>query len=1107
MHSIRLMGIPGRQQRPWLFSQIAESRRQGRPVVLFVPEQYTLQAERDLMTGLGLKGLLNLDVVSPTKLKVLVAERAGSSGRKPLDEAGRAMALHQALHECSASLTYYQRLGDLYGAVPRMDRTLAELREENLTPESLEALASQARSGAQRAKYQDLSRIWRSYDALLQDRFDDPALFWQDMCARLKESGLWQGADLYIYGFDTLRPDLRQLTLAAAEICASITVLLTMTDASSPSARVFRVQRDSALALSAALEEKGYPCSLEFLPPGPAQEIPLAFLEQYLFSENDARFPGNPTPSLSLHAAANPTAEALSILERLRAWREAGIPWNRMAIALPRSYGSTDTLLAALRRHGVPFFFSQKQDLSRHGVSRLLSSALDCVAQGLQTDALLEIATCGFGSLSREEGAQLMEYVQSWGIDRGRWRKPFTRGENAEEMEALRKRLLAPLDHLHDALRAASSAEKSAEALYRFLQEEQIYPQLEARQQRLLAEEQFAEAIVDRQVWALLMNLLDQLHALLGSRRASLKEIALLMQGALERATLSALPEREEGVAIGEIGHMLPGRTEALILPGMNDGALSAKNDSLLSDPERHALEEKEGRVIGLDQARMSMIVRSDYLRTMSLPEKQLWVSFCLRDEGGAALLPGEPVSELRRLFPALREEGGLSQPEVFFAPETPALALEGLGPLLREIRAGDQPDLPLPWQEALRGLLTQEAYSPAAQALLRRMLQKAPPRSLPPQVALRLFHGDRVSISRLECYAACPHQFFLRYGIKPLLPRGFEFTAGDAGNFFHQALQEYTDAAIQDPSWPRLSEERIDQLMDEILNHLTEAWLESPLEADALGRWQGEEYLRRARHAASVLTKYAANGDFQILGTEIEFGAPGSPPPLILSLPSGERVALQGKIDRLDLYRGPEGDYLRIVDLKSSEKKLEPARMDSGEQLQLMIYLLSALRHRPGALPAGALYFPIRDQEVEADSPKSAEAQRLKNVQFKGVALADENVLRAMDRDISPFSLPKVFNQDGSISKTASWALSPEILDQLMAAAAAKAAELCVRIRAGEIPISPSVSETRSPCSFCEFKEICPRRKADERPLLQGMGFEEVGKSAEKLPLRESEK
>ena len=181
---------------------------------------------------------------------------------------------------------------------------------------------------------------------------------------------------------------------------------------------------------------------------------------------------------------------------------------------------------------------------------------------------------------------------------------------------------------------------------------------------------------------------------------------------------------------------------------------------------------------------------------------------------------------------------------------------------------------------------------------------------------------------------------------------------------------------------------------------------------------------------------------------------------------------------------------------------------MLTGEQLQLMIYLRAALRNEPGARPAGALYFPIQDAEVPAKDPEEAETLRLKELQLRGVVSREEDVLHAMDRDLSPFSLPKVLNQDGSLSKSARWVLEEKTLLALTDAAVRRAAALCEQIRSGVIPASPSVESDRSSaCTFCEFSALCPKRKEDERPLPKGITFADAAAEEANNPLRNPEK
>jgi len=1094
MAEVEIYGGHGGVLRLKLFEQIAQSRQSARPVVLFVPEQYTLQAERDLISELCLPGLLNLDVISPTKLRTLVRENCGSSGLRMLDSAGRAMALHQALQSCDDQLDYYRRLGSLFGAVPRMERTLSEMREEGLDPSALQSLADDS-DGAQKAKYQDMSIIWRAYDALLADRFDDPDSQWEDVCARLAASALWQGVDLYIYGFDTIRADLRLLIRSVASRCAAVRVLITMTKDDSDTARVFSVQRDSADRLMTELESDGGSSVLYDLDSArPDIPAPLRHLDLRLFADGNAQYNEDPDPYISVHAASHPSAQSAAIVSVLRAWHEEGIAWNRMAIALPGSMISAPgAFLSVLRENGIPFFFSQKDAVARHGVTRLLRGALTCVSGAWSTDAVMDIARSGFSSLTREEAARLERYGRLHGIERGKWNKPFKYGDDVDEMESLRSRLLAPVTSLHAALRAARTSDASITAVLDFLRAENVYARLISRQDDLMDRGLYAEAVIDRQVWNLLMNILDQLHALLGDRRATLSEMALLLSGALERGQLSPIPESEEGVAIGEIGHMLPGATDALILPGMNDGVMTSGDGSLLSDPERRALNERTGKKIGLTQRQMAALVRSDYYRTMTLPSRHLFVSYCLRDESGSALLPGEPVTELRRLFPHLRESGGVlnTLPDV---PVSPAIAMEGLGPMLREVRDGRLEDLPPAWATALRALSRDPSTAPAVWDLIARLRGLRPLQAVRPDTAIRLFHGDRVSISRLECFASCPYKHFMRYGLRPDTTDTFAYSSADAGTFFHAALQEYTDEVSRTPGWPDqpLSQDQMDDIMDRVLAKLTAEWENTPLCADAVGAWHGEEYTRRAKHAASVLTRFAENSDFRITGTELSFGTTGGMPPVVLTLPDQTKIALRGQIDRLDRFTGPDGDYLRIVDLKSSTKKLIPAKMETGEQLQLMIYLRAAMTANPGTLPAGAFYFPVIDNEVSSATPEKAEEDRLKEVRFSGVALADENVLSAMDR-LSPFSMQEFMTSKGLSTKD--WLMQDADLRRLTEAAVSKATEICQKIRSGEISASPSVeSDDRSACTYCEYAPICHHLPADERPLPPVKKFTEVG-------------
>ena len=1076
-----------------------ESRKAGRRFILYVPEQYTLQAERDLILGLNLPGLLEIQVISPRKLKQQVREQTGTGVKPPLNEMGRAMAVHRVMTEKEDDLQYYREMTDLPGAVKRVGQALDELRESEITPEELEEYASGASTGAARAKLADLKTIWDGYLELITEQFDDEKTVWTDTVNRLERSGMWDRADLAVYGFDTIRPDLRELIACMCARVNSVSVFLVMDTENAPDGRIFIQQRESVRLLSIALEQSGF-LTEEQYPKGRREGCaePLVWLDRNLFALNPETQAGDPGDALTLYAGSTPWDETEMIAATLRRWHEEGIPWSEMAVALPSGAAAAGMLRAGLKINGIPYVWQQKERTVDHPVCRMLLGALSYISDGYRTGQVITIARSGFCVLSEEEGLQLEDYAKAHGVDGKRWQRPFTAGENAGEAEALRLRLVTPMEKLRRALKEARSAAESAEAVVTFLEEEQVWNRLQEEEEALLQHEMYREAVINRQVWKLVTDLLEQLWMLMGTRRAAIRDLKQMLESALTPATLAALPEQENGVIVGEVGHLLAGSIDALILPRAQDGMLTVPESGWLSDPERRKLEESTGKTIGISREMGCLIRKYDFYRTLTLPRKKLMISWSLRAEDSGALQPDGLITQMKELFPDLREKGGMQEAERQAEPVTPRAALDGLGQWLKEMKSGAVRELPRDWETALVALLHSEHYGQAARQMLTEILPAEEMRKLEKETARRLFMTDRLSVSRLEQFASCPYRHFIDYGLRPVKQEDFTFENSDAGTFFHAALDQYMKRACRDERWPHFTPEQVEDYMDAICAELTEEWDDSPLREDAVGEWTGEGYLRRVHRAAQVLTRFAMNSEFRTIATEQTFGGTeDSLPPIVMTLADGSQAAIRGTIDRIDTWENGEGVWLRIVDNKSREKKLDPGRMDTGEQLQLMIYLKAATDAMPRTRLAGAMYFPVVDKEVDTavDDPEEIESDRLSTMRMKGLVTAREDVVRAMDRDITPYSVDKVFNKDGSVAKSASWAVEEETLRALMNAAVEKAGELCGRMRDGEIEALPGEDSIGSVCRYCEYRAICRAGTKKEHTAPSAVTYQDIAR------------
>ncbi|MBP5726309.1 MAG: hypothetical protein J6Y48_04460 [Clostridia bacterium] len=577
MSGVKIIGDRNGRVWPLVLRDAAESRKAGRRLILYVPEQYTLQAERDIITGLKLPGLLDIQVISPRKLKQQVREQSGTATRQPLNEMGRAMAVHRVMTEQEENLSYYRNMTELSGAVTRVSGALDELMESDIEPGELEEYAAGTVTGAERAKLSDLKILWDGYTALVSEQFDDEKAIWTDAVTRLEKSGLWKGADLAVYGFDAIRPDLRELIVRICRQVNSVSVYLVLDEKKAPDGRIFIQQHESLDQLAAALEEARtvaeeiYPHS-ERTGCAPA----LAFLDRNLFALNPEVWTGDTDGALKLYAGSSPWDEAETVAATLREWHEEGIPWSRMAIALPPGAGSEGILRANLKIRGIPFVWQRKDKAVNHPVCRMLLSALAILSEGYRTDKVITVARSGFCTLTEAEGLCLEDYARAHGVEGRRWQRPFTAGENAEETESLRQRLIQPIEALRTGLKEAGNAAASAEAIADFLEAENVWNRLQEEEEMLLQHEMYREAIINRQIWKLLMDLLEQLGTLLGARRAAIRDLKYMLESALNPVELAALPEEEDGVIVGETGHLLAGEISALILPQAQDGMLTA---------------------------------------------------------------------------------------------------------------------------------------------------------------------------------------------------------------------------------------------------------------------------------------------------------------------------------------------------------------------------------------------------------------------------------------------------------------------------------------------------------------------------------------------------
>ena len=1019
-------------------------------VLLIVPAQYTLQAERE---ALG-EGSFRLQVLSPARLFMRIFEGAGWPSGVRIDDQGRVMLIQMAAREHADSLQWYRAAAKRKGFAQKALSQISGFKQAGLSPEELEQRAQSLPEGRIRGKLMDLSRLYAAYEQAIAGRFLDGEDEVRHAVERIGRSATFAQSEVFFFGFDHLSRPLCELVCALCRASLGVTVGLTMgrMDADRDADMYVPLERTQARILAMA-HEQHIPADTfwadEMDSPEDAEgEDDIRHIEGELFSIPSRPYNGK-ISHVQLAALRSPREEAefaaslarQLAMERNLRWREICV----MAQTLDEAYESA--LRRAFAQADVPLFLPSSRPADRHAAARCLLYALRIVSQNWQVDDVLIYLRTGFSGLMGEDVDRLINHIIRRGLRGNALKKPLKfLPEKDEDLESCREAVAKPLLLLEACARASGTTRELLTAIFSFVDGLDMCGQLERGAEALAALGYREWAMEGAQVYARMLGAMDQMADLLGDARLGVRDVLSMLEEALSSQQIKPLPQSGDAVQCGSMDHMKCQDVKALLVIGLSDSA-APKASGLLSEEELRAVDGSEW-TIALSPADAQRMARLTLKSALSFTSGYALFSYPMSGDKGNALKPNALVAQLRRILPGLRERGGqMAQSDRslrHMCLNAPKSAAARLFAMLDE--TPNDPYL-IALRDALGGGLPAEPVERDVQQLSAELAH-----SLFGQIG-------EVSVSRLERFEECPYQHFARYALRPEPFAPFELTPGDAGDFFHAAMEQFLREHEGEMS--RMSQAESMASMDEITAPMMEALFRDALGEGSVARQQGEDLRKVARRAAAMLAHHLNGSAFRPAALEIHFGH--EEPRILLS----GGAALGGRIDRVDAFEDETGQtHVRVIDYKTGGKALHLGQLYYGLQMQLMVYLAAAVR-RYGAEPAGVLYFPIADKPVDTDSldPLQVEKERLQKLKLKGLVTSDERIYAAMSPD------PKAVLPTHKDSR-----MDAENIGHLMRHSLRMAEDAHRAILGGDIRKYPVQLPERTACDHCDYAAVCQR-------------------------------
>ena len=1081
----------------------------GRNFLIIVPDQFTMQTQKDLVMRSDRDGILNIDVLSFGRLSHRILEEVGTKEMPVLDDTGKSLVLQKVAADLKEQLPAMGSLLHKQGYIHEVKSAISEFMQYGISTQDMDKLITSAQKrGALAMKLKDLKTLYRGFQDYIRDHFITTEETLDVLRRSLSKSKILKGSVVVFDGFTGFTPIQNRLIQELMRVCAETLVTVTIGVGEDPykmdgEQKLFHLSKKTVADLeklaAEAEVERGEDLFVKGGPNRFAKAPALHYLEQNLFRYQYEPYAGE-QQEIHMFEALSPREEVHQTALYIRHLsREQGMTYRDIAVVIGDLEGYASYVETEFGQLEIPCFLDRTRGIVLNPMIEYIKSALQLYIKDFSYDTVFHFLRSGMADISREEIDELENYVIRTGARGYRtYSRLFTRRTeelqgNAEGSEQAEEKTMERLNRIRQQFMDAveilhmGSQEKAGDYvshLYDFLEQNQVQQKLLNYQQQFEKEGDLSRAREYAQIYRLVMDLLDQVYELLGEEEISRQEFADILEAGFGEITVGTIPQNVDRIVVGDMERTRLKQVKVLFFLGVNDGNIpkNASKGGIISDMDREFLIES-----GTEMApspRQQMYIQRLYLYlNMTKPSEQLYLSYAKVNSEGKGIRPSYLIDTVRKLFPAMSVE----YPQNRSRLEQIEGRQEGARYLAEELR--EYVEGTLPEEERQDFYLMYRAYEAdaAGRDLLTRAAFRRYRESGLSRIVARALYGQQLenSVSRLETYAACACRHFLQYGLSLQEREEFGFEASDMGTVYHAVLENFAGKlAESNLTWWDFTEDFAAKAVKESVEAYAATYGETVLYSSARNEYAITRMSRILTRTVLTLQKHLKQGSFQPDDYELSFRFAEDLDSIHVDLSEDEKMHLQGRIDRIDVSEDAEHVYVKVIDYKSGNRKFDLAALYYGLQLQLVVYMNAAMemesRKHPDKeiVPAALLYYHIDDPTIETPvelTDEQINEQILAKLRMNGVVNSDPEVVERLDRYMQDKSvvIPVEKKKDGSFSAR-SGVLSREEMQLISSYVDAKIRSIGREILDGKIAANPYEKGNEEACTYCAYKKVC---------------------------------
>ena len=1116
--------------------------------VVVVPEQYSMETQKEILNLHPRKGCFNIEVTSLTRLAYTVLEEQGVRDIHVMDDLGKTLVIRKVLEECKEQLQVYQSKVSMMGFTEKVKSIISELKQYNINENQLLEMCGKTEEfPSLRMKLEDVYLINQAFDNYIRDKAITSEELLTLLCRYIHKSEFIKNTYFYFDSFTGFTPVQYQVLEQLMRYSPMITMAVTLPESEAAFQgytpyELFTLSKETIVKT----KELAIKSSVDILSDividlendskqkeksrlGRIDDA-LAFVEGNIFRNHaetvQNRVPGQSIPAkytkkteaVKICMLSNPKAEAEYVAGEIsRCIQNKKYRFQDFAVIAGDIEGYYKYIKQAFIKYDIPCFIDHKENVLANKYVDGILAALDVIEKNFSHQSVMRFIRLKFMDLDQNECDIFENYVLKSGR-RGyksyirEWKRvyKFMEDSHIDIVNKIRKELVEGFSELREVFvnKKSTITDKTRE-LYLFtnrhhMQENIYQDSLYFREQKQISLEkeyqQMSEAII---------NVLDRLVSLMGDEVVSNREYMDILQAGFSQIRIGIIPPGIDTVMVGNIERTrLKDTKKVLFFLGMNDGIVpnTSVGGGIITDSERDVLSTKNFEMA--PTTRENIFKQRIYLYSLfAKPLEQIVLCYSQTGADGSALRKSYIIGTLQNLIDNLQVQN-IDRIETTSEHITnQRVALEYVSENMNAFRNNHD--------NALFTYLSNLLYSEEDTKQFMKLIADAGFYNNKKEDMLealsRKLYGlpGNIGITRLEGYAKCAYSQFLSYGLKLQEREKFSIQAYDIGNLYHKSIQKFFEIAQNEKTdWKEITDEKNKELISFAVDKVLADYENEALEGSARNNFITSQVREIAMKTTKVLVNHIRAGKFQ---------------------PAEYEIPLEhGVIDRIDTYETDDKLYVKVIDYKSGKVTFDITKAYHGIQMQLLVYMNDAMNYEKKhsnkeIVPAAGLYFNIKDpfvsiqnvndivkhyRETHPSEERTDEEimnqlvfeKQLPEFQMSGIVNTEDSVINAVDEVFEKGSKSQIVKltkkKDGQPDSN-SQALDQNTYKKLIAYVSDKADEMKKQLFAGNIHRNP----IEDACRYCAYRGICrfDRSLGDKYRKLEKVTYKNIGDLMEK--------